>query len=93
MSTAVRRNDDENRYEIFVDDELAGFTDAQPHGDLVRFPHTQVDSRFQGRGLATQLIQGALDDVRARGLRVHATCPFVVDFLAEHPDYQDLEAG
>ncbi|MDT4938131.1 MAG: uncharacterized protein QOG80_1802 [Pseudonocardiales bacterium] len=92
MTTTVTLNEDDQRYEIFVDGELAGFTEAHPHGDIVTFPHTEIGPEFGGRGLATQLIQAALDDVRARGKSVRAYCPFVRAFIEKHPAYQDLVA-
>ena len=92
MSTTVSLNADEERYEIRVDGELAGFTEAHPRGDLIVFPHTEIDPDFRGRGLATQLVQEALDDVRARGKKIRATCSIVLSFLKEHPEYQDLVA-
>lgn len=93
MSTTVSLNADEERYEIRVDGELAGFTEARPRGELILFPHTEIDPEFRGRGLATQLVQEALDDVRARGKQIRATCSIVLRFLAEHPEYQDLVAA
>ena len=89
----VRYDDAKARYEIVIDGELAGFTDAHINGQLVTFPHTEVDERFQGQGLASTLIQQALDDVRSRGKSVRATCPFVLEFIEKHPDYQDLLAA
>ena len=93
MTTTVAANEDEGRYEITVDDELAGYTQFSVDGDIVTFPHTEIFSEFGGRGLATQLVREALDDVRAKGLRVHATCRFVRGFLDKHPEYQDLIAA
>ena len=84
--------DDAGRYEILVDGELAGFTQVRFAGNRAIFPHTEIDERFEGRGLASELIGSALDDVRARGLRVVALCPFVKAFIERHPDYQDLLA-
>jgi predicted GNAT family acetyltransferase len=92
MSTVVTHNADRERYEITVDGTLAGFTEAHPRGSVLLFSHTQIEHEFEGHGLATQLIQGALDDVRARGLRIRVTCPFVLAFLDKHPDYADLLA-
>lgn len=89
-SVSVRHNEAKARYEIFVGDELAGFTDAHASGDLVSFPHTEVDERFQGRGLASTLIEQALDDVRSKGKTIRTSCPFVRDFLDKHADYRDL---
>ena len=92
MTTTVTANEDEGRYEIYVDDELAGFTYFSIAGDVATFPHTEIASEFEGQGLAKQLIGSALDDIRARGLKVIALCPFVRRFIDTHPDYQDLLA-
>ena len=38
------------------------------------------------------LVRGALDDVRRKGMTVGPQCPFVANFIAEHPEYADLVA-
>jgi len=48
MATEVRRNDEGGRYEITVDGDLAGFTQFHPDGDVLVFPHTQIDERYSG---------------------------------------------
>jgi uncharacterized protein len=89
----VRRNDDEGQYEIWVDGDVVGFTQFRPKGDgVLVFPHTVIEEDHRGRGLAGQLIGGALDDVRARGDRVVARCPAVAGFIDDHPEYADLLA-
>ena len=92
MATEVRRNDEGGRYEITVDGDLAGFTQFHPDGDVLVFPHTQIDERYSGQGLAKILIGQALDDVRARGLAIVPTCEFVQGYLDKNPQYQDLIA-
>ncbi|KAA1395338.1 GNAT family N-acetyltransferase [Aeromicrobium ginsengisoli] len=92
MSNLVTHNADKDRYEIHVDNILAGFTQAFEDGDVVTFPHTVVFDQFEGQGLASQLVTGALDDIRVRGKKIIATCPYVARFVEKHPDYQDLLA-
>ena len=52
--------------------------------------HTEVLPSFEGKGLGARLVAGALDDIRARGLRVVPFCPFVRAYIRRHPDYADL---
>lgn len=92
MSNEVIHNVDKQRYEIHVDGTLAGFTQALEDGDVVTFPHTVVFDEFEGQGLAGQLVTGALDDVRIRGKKIVAECPYVARFVEKHPDYADLVA-
>jgi predicted GNAT family acetyltransferase len=90
MTTTVTDDQDLRRFEIRLDGELAGFAEYQRTGDVVVFTHTQVDDRFRGHGLATELVRTALDQTRARGFDVRPVCPLVRAFIAEHPEYQDL---
>lgn len=59
---------------------------------MLVMPHTEVDEDRRGQGLGGELIQGALDDIRARGERIVAECPAVRRFVDDHPEYQDLLA-
>ena len=94
MSPEVLHNASAHRYEIRVGDELAGFTEAVPTDDpqVILFPHTEIAEAFGGQGLASTLVQGALDDIRERGLRIKATCPYIIGWLPKHSEYEDLLA-
>ncbi|MEO6887249.1 MAG: GNAT family N-acetyltransferase [Jatrophihabitantaceae bacterium] len=92
MANVVTRNDELGRYEIRVDGELAGFTEFVVGPEVTELPHTEVDSKFAGQGLAKVLIGGALDDFRERGTKIIAQCEFVAGFIAKNPAYQDLLA-
>jgi uncharacterized protein len=49
-----------------------------------------VPPELGGKGIGSKLIRGALDSVRADGLKVIPQCPFVKAFIEKNPDYQDL---
>lgn len=89
----VRDNPDAGRYEVTVDGAAAGFAAYRYESeDRVVFFHTQVDDAFEGQGVASALLRYALDDVRARGVRLVPQCPFVADYIQRHQDYADLVA-
>jgi predicted GNAT family acetyltransferase len=93
MSNKVVHNTDAQRYEIYVDGILAGYTEAKEDGsDVVVFPHTVVFEQFEGQGLASELVAGGLDDIRVRGKKIVAECPYVARFVEKHADYADLLA-
>ena len=92
MTTVVRRNDDLDQYELTVDEELAAHVTFRVDGDVITFLHTETESEFVGRGLASQLVREALADVRSRSQRVVPQCPFVRAYIEKHPEYQDLLA-
>jgi predicted GNAT family acetyltransferase len=42
-------------------------------------------------GVGSRLARGALEDARARGLKVTVVCPFITAYLRRHPgEYEDL---
>lgn len=91
MTTIVRDNAEQGRYEVWVDDERAGFTDYRLSGERIAFTHTEVADAFGGRGLARKLVADALSDARRRGLGVLPFCPYVRKVIAENTDkYLDL---
>ena len=87
----VTDNLDLHRYEAHVDGELAGYAEYQLTRWSIVFTHTQVDDRFEGRGVGSALARSALDDVRAQGERdVIPVCPFIRGWLDQHAEYADL---
>jgi predicted GNAT family acetyltransferase len=86
----VRHNKERLRYEVVVDGRVVGFVQYNVRGGRIVLTHTEVDRAFGGRGLATALAKGALDDIRRRGRLVVPVCPFMESYIAKHPEYDDL---
>jgi predicted GNAT family acetyltransferase len=86
----VRDNEVEDRFELFVDGVPAGVLDYQVHGGAYALMHTEIDPDFEGRGMGSQLIGHALDQLRAAGHGALPYCPFVLSYLRSHPEYLDL---
>ena len=95
MSTdiTVPRNDERERFEATVDGELAGYSEYTLGEGRIEFTHTEVDDAFEGQGVGSTLVSEALDQVRAEGLDVIATCEFVASYIERHQEYADLLAS
>lgn len=89
MTDTVRNNPDENRYELNVDGQLAATYYNLADGVLT-LVHTEAPDAPAGRGVGSQLVKDALDQVRAAGLKVVPRRPFVKAYIERHPDYADL---
>ncbi len=87
--TKVRDNKAQNRFELDVEGGLA-FANYRLAPPTVIITHTETPRALRGRGIASELVQGALELIRADGLKVIAGCGFVVDYLSKHPEYADL---
>ncbi|GLX93904.1 GNAT family N-acetyltransferase [Herbidospora sp. NBRC 101105] len=88
----VQRNGVSGSYDAIIDGQVVGMIVYHPQrGDQrVTFSHTIIQPEYRGRGIATRLVKHALDDLRARGLKLTNYCTFVADYIADHPDYKEL---
>ena len=81
----VERNDAQGRYEIWLGDVLAGFTEFEPDAQgRLAFVHTEIDPAVKRRGLGSELVAEAMADVARRGESVVPICAFVVRYLRSH---------
>ncbi len=89
-SVAVRHNPAESRFELQMDGAVA-LAEYRLEDGVMTFTHTETPPALQGRGIASKLIHGALLAARAQGVKVRATCSFVVAYLKRHREFADLE--
>ena len=86
----VHRLDDKHVYAATIGGlEVANLRYDEVDGRIVVLTTTVVPE-FRGRGIATDLIADALDDIRERGRRVTVRCPVVAAFMAGNPQFTDL---
>ncbi len=90
---SVTRNDERGRFEAIIDGEVAGFSEFSLGEGRIEFTHTVVEDAFEGKGVGGALVSQALDQVRAEGLAVVATCKFVRGYIERHQEYADLLAS
>jgi hypothetical protein len=92
--TADIRHDREARRFLVTAGRAQGWLDYGPPRDgVVELHHTFVPPEFRGQGVASRLVQAALDWARAEGLRVVPSCWYVASWLQRHPEYADLVEG
>ena len=85
----VVNNRAQHRYELTVEGHLAATYYTIADG-VITFIHTEVPSELGGKGVGSALVKGALDQVRAQGLKVIPQCPFVKAYIDKHAVYADL---
>ena len=83
----VANNESESRFEATLDGTLAAVCDYRLADGAIIFPHTETMPAYRGRGIAAALVEFALRDARARGLRIVSRCWFVDEYIASHPEY------
>jgi predicted GNAT family acetyltransferase len=85
----VRNNTAHHRFELEADGHTA-VAEYKLADGVITFTHTGVPKELGGRGIGTALARGALDWVRAQGLKVVPQCPFIKGYIAKHAEYADL---
>ena len=54
--------------------------------------HTGVPKALGGRGVGVALVQRAVEDARAAGLKIIPLCPFAKAQIEKHKEWQDVLA-
>lgn len=91
MDSAVRDNTAFSRFELDADG-ITAMANYQLADGVMTFTHTEVPTLARHKGIASRLIEGAVAEVRARGLKIVPRCSFVREYLDNHPEYVNLLA-
>ncbi len=91
MSDGIHDNTALTRFELDAGGATA-FVTYQLADGVITFMHTETPPPARGRGIASQLVQGALEAARARGLHVVPRCTVVRAYIAKRPEFHDLLA-
>ncbi|MCU4178757.1 GNAT family N-acetyltransferase [Bosea sp. BH3] len=83
---------EENRFELSLDGGTA-LVAYQRDGNRLVLLHTEVPSEFSGQGIGSRLAKGVLDQIRASGRKAVIRCPFLKEWIARHPEYDDIVDG
>jgi uncharacterized protein len=90
--TDIVDNPAQHRFELTVEGHLAAAY-YRTDGNVITCEHTEVPPELGGKGIGSKLVQAALDQVRAGGMKVAVECPFVKGWIGKHAEYNDLLKG
>ncbi|MFY1632633.1 GNAT family N-acetyltransferase [Solwaraspora sp. WMMB335] len=93
MTILVEDNPARRRFEILVDDALAGFATYHVQPGEIVVAHTEIDPAYRGQGAGEALAHGLLEQIRGRGEQVVPQCPFIAAYIERHPEFADLVVG
>ncbi|MFY2859218.1 GNAT family N-acetyltransferase [Mycobacterium sp. THU-M104] len=83
---------EEGRYTISADGRVVGYASFADRGDQRVFDHTEIHPEFGGRGLATPLVEEALNGARDTGKRIDPVCSMIGTVLNKHPEFDEITA-
>lgn len=91
----IKDNRELRRVEALNEDgEVTGFAQyrIEEEDKTFDFTHTEVDERFQGQGVATDIAAGVVDFARDSGVKIIPSCSLIRSWMAEHEESHDVLA-
>ncbi|MDR0892350.1 MAG: N-acetyltransferase [Mediterranea sp.] len=83
-------NVDKRRYEFQIDGKVAQIDYIKSQHNQIFLVHTEVPISLGGQGIASQLVQKALEDIELKGLKLVPLCPFVAGYIKKHPEWKGI---
>lgn len=90
MDVPIVNNTEENRFEWWIDGQVAFVDYAQTEDEQITFYHTEVPPSLEGKGIGSGLAKHVLDYAQKHHLKVRVLCPFIKTYIQRHPEYQQL---
>ncbi|MBU0997455.1 MAG: N-acetyltransferase [Firmicutes bacterium] len=69
---------------------LAEVTFPKRDDTRVDINHVFVDESLRGQGIASHLMKLAYLEIKARGMKIIAKCPYAISWFKKYPEYQDI---
>lgn len=87
----VRDNQALRRYELDAPEGMS-FADHRDVAGVRAIMHVETPPEARGKGYASRLMAGIVENARARSMKLRASCSFATAYLRRHPDTADVQA-
>ena len=71
-------------------DEDFGFISFETKDDVIIIISTVINEKYQGKGMASALINELLEYAKNNNLKVKPLCSFVIHYIEKHPEYKEF---
>lgn len=92
MEYSIFQNHEAGRFEAVSEGKIIGLVDyyITEGGKTMVVPHTEVNSEYEGQGIASALTKELLEYAKQQGLSVSPICPYTKVYIERHAEYHDL---
>lgn len=87
----ITNNITSSRFELREDGMLA-FADYKISGNVISLLHVESDPALRGQGTAGRLMEGILEQVREKGMKVNPVCGYAESYIRRNPAHSELLA-
>lgn len=93
MDIDIQHQPDEQRFISIIDGHKCLLTYRITSDPKVwDFNHTYTAPELRGQGIAGKITRYAMEYARVNGIKVIPGCPYVKEFVKNHPEYGDVVA-
>ncbi len=86
----VKNNKSKNQFEADLHGKTALIQYRKEADGTLNLFHTEVPDEFEGKGIGSRLVKNALEQIKAEGLIINPSCPFIAAYIKRHPEYENL---
>lgn len=83
-------NSTKNQYEFHVGNLIPRIEYIKSVNGEIYLTHTEVPFGLSGRGIGSQLVRKALEDVENQDLRLIPLCPFIASYIRKNPKWKSI---
>lgn len=83
-------NQEKKRYELHVGEYFALAEYIITNQDVVYMTHTETPTELEGQGVASDLINRSLQDIKDNGRTVFPLCPYVIAYIKKYPEWVSI---
>ena len=87
MTEVVRRG---SVYYVRFSDGSKAYLAFEIEGNVMKLLETYTPPRYRGKGYAKLLVERAIRDAKAQGLKVYPVCSYAVYYFIKNPSERDV---
>ena len=86
----IYHDEDNQKFFIKIDGEESLINYRKEEGQILDLYYTYVPEDFRDQGIASKLVETALEFAKDQNYKVKPTCPFVASYIKAHDEYMNL---
>ena len=90
LELTLEDNGEAKQYQVKVDGYTPRIEYIRTNDEKIYLTHTEVPRSLEGRGIGSEIIRLALEDIKKQNLTLIPLCPFVASYIKKHPEWREL---
>ena len=90
LKLTLEDNQESKQYQVEIEGLFPRIEYIKTKDDKIYLTHTEVPRSLEGRGIGSEIIRLALEDIKKQDLTLIPLCPFVASYIKKHPEWREL---